>query len=157
MIKGLINEQLLKLKLKTGFSSAIAVWALISLMSAIIAGVFFLVAAFVWLSQRYDSVTAALILAGTFLAFAIISMLALVLTRNRTIDRARAELTLAATARKHSAVSWMDPKMLAIGVQILSAVGLKRIVPIAAAGFLAASLGKEWAARHHARDKEPEA
>ncbi len=156
MIKGLINEQLLKLRLKTGFSSAIVIFAIVTWISTVIAVVFFLIAAFVWLSQRYDSVTAALIIAGIFLALAIISLLALVLTRGRNIDRARAELTLAATARQHSAVSWMDPKMLAMGVQVLSFMGLKRIVPIAAAGFLAATLGKEWA-RHHARNKEPEA
>lgn len=148
MIKGLINEQVLKLRLKTGFSNAVVIWAYVALVAMHVALLFFLAAAFVWLMQRYDAVTAALILGGVFLALTIIALLALVLTRGRNIDRARAELTLSTAARQHAAVSWMDPKMLAIGVQLLSAIGMKRVVPIAAAGFLAATLGKEWARKH---------
>ena len=39
---------------------------------------------------------------------------------------------------------WLDPKFLAVGLQVGKSVGMRRIVPLFAAGLLAATLAKEW-------------
>ena len=39
---------------------------------------------------------------------------------------------------------WLDPKFLAVGIEIGRTLGWRRILTLAAAGVLAAGLGKEW-------------
>jgi hypothetical protein len=152
MIKGLIHETQLKLQMKTGFSSGIVVAAAIAAVAAVMMFVFLCVAAYVWLARYFaDSVIAALIMAGLFLAIAIIALLSFVLIRRGNKERARSELVLAAAARKQN--SLFDPAMLFTGLQVLQAIGLRRLVPIAGAALLAAGIGRELAARTGKQDE----
>jgi hypothetical protein len=97
---------------------------------------------------------AALILAGVFLLVALIAAVAGFIARRRNIERARRELA----ARSHA--GWLDPKYLAIGIEIGRTLGWRRIITLAAAGLLAAGLGKEWfaadAKKSEDRDTEAE-
>jgi len=158
MIKGFINDALLKARMKAGFSGAVAAWLAIAVISTSLTFFFLAVAAFAWLADRYDPVVAGLIMAGFFLLLSILAALLAVVMRRKAREEARAQLLLAAAARKHSAASTLfDPRMLAVGLQLFNAAGgLRRIVPLAAAGILAATIGREWA-RFGSSDPDPRA
>jgi hypothetical protein len=64
----------------------------------------------------------------------------------------RARLELA--ARSHA--GWLDPKFLTVGIEIGRAIGWRRVVMLAAAGLLAAGLGKEWFGSGARKPKEPD-
>jgi len=141
MIKGLINDTLLKARMKSGFSSGLVVFALFTLLFAVMTFVFLCVAAFAWLAIRYDSVTAGLVMAGFFLLLTLIALVTCLLVRRSTIQKARAELVLAAAARKQAAL--FDPAMLTVGLHVLQGVGLRRLLPLAGVALLAASVARE--------------
>jgi hypothetical protein len=128
----------LNAKAKTGFGPALVVWFSVALVGLGLGLVFLSVAAFVWLANRTDAVTAGLILAGVFFLIAIVAAFAGWMARLRNIERARRELA----ARSHA--GWFDPKYLAVGIEIGRTLGWRRIITLAAVGVLAAGLGKEW-------------
>jgi hypothetical protein len=128
----------LSAKAKTGFGPQLVVCFVIAAVSLAVALVFLCAAAFVWLASRTDAVTAGLLLGGVFLLVAIIAAFAGWIARLRNMERARRELA----ARSHA--GWLDPKFLAVGIEIGRTLGWRRIMTLAAVGFLAAGLGKEW-------------
>lgn len=133
-----IRHIALNAKARTGLGPALMAWFLIALASLALAIGFLCAAAFMWLADRYGGVAAGLILGGAFLLLAIIALFAGWITRLRNMERARRELAA------HSHAGWLDPKFLAIGVEIGRTLGWRRIMMLAAVGFLAAGLGKEW-------------
>jgi hypothetical protein len=128
----------LNAKARTGFGPQLIAWFLIAVVSLALAVGFLCAAAFVWLASRYDAVTAGLTLGGVFLLIAIIAAIAGWITRLRNMERARRELA----ARSHA--NWLDPKFLAIGIEIGRTLGWRRIMTLAAAGLFAAGVAKEW-------------
>jgi hypothetical protein len=128
----------LNAKARTGFGPALVVWFLVALVALALALGFFCAAAFVGLASRYDGVTAGLMLGGGFLLVAILAAVAGWVARLRNIERARLELA----ARSHA--GWLDPKFLAVGMEIGRSLGWRRLATLAAVGVLAAGLGKEW-------------
>jgi Ca2+/Na+ antiporter len=136
----------LNAKARTGLGPSLIVWSVIAAVSLTLALGFFCVAAFVWLAGRYDPLTAGLILGGVFLAIAIIAAIAGWVARLRTIERAR----LALAAR--SPAGWLDPKLLAVGIEIGRTLGWRRIITLAAAGLFAAGAAKEWFAARETRE-----
>ena len=94
---------------------------------------------------RMLTLIAGLVLAGLFLAIAVIARLTALLIWRRTIARARREL------EAHRRAHWLDPRLRAVGLQVGQAVGWRRLLTVAAVGVLAAGLAKEWAA-HSSRD-----
>jgi hypothetical protein len=125
-------------KAKTGFGPAIVLCWLVAALAIVLAVGFLCAAAFVFLANRYDGVTAGLILAGIFIAIAVVALVAAALLRRRAMERARLELA----ARNQAA--WLSPKMITLGIEIGRAIGWRRIITLAAVGVLAAGLGKEW-------------
>jgi hypothetical protein len=142
-MSGWLRYFTLNAQARTGFSSQVAVWAAIAVVAAIVAAVFLLVAAFVWLAQRYDSFTAGLVLFAVFAVVALIAFVACLITRRRNVTRARLELA----ARNSAGSGFLDPRLLGVGLQIGQAIGWRRIVALAAVGVLAAALAKEWVGR----------
>jgi hypothetical protein len=138
MFKGLVNHVRLTARAKTGLSTAVVVSALVAATAAMVAFVFFVFAAFIWLAERYTPLTAALVLAAGFLLLAILCALLAVIFQRRTSEQAKQALAV----RSQSPL--LDPGMIGIMLQIGRAIGLRRIAPLVAAGFLAAALGKEW-------------
>jgi hypothetical protein len=136
----------LNAKARTGLGPSLIVWSVIAVVSLMLALGFFCVAAFVWLAGRYDPLTAGLILAGVFLAIAIIAAIAGWAARRRNIERAR--LALAARSR----AGWLDPKLLAVGIEIGRTLGWRRLITLAAAGLFAAGAAKEWFAARETRE-----
>jgi hypothetical protein len=142
----------LNARARTGFGPALVVCFLIALVALTLALVFLSVAAFVWLANRTDAVTAGLILAGVFLLIAIVAAFAGWLARLRNIERARRELAA------RSQAGWFDPKFLAVGLEIGRTLGWRRLATLAAVGVLAAGLGKEWfaASGKGSENREPD-
>jgi hypothetical protein len=128
----------LKARSRTGFGPGPVIGVSIAVLSLVIALGFLCAAVFIWLASRYDGVTAGLILAGAFLLIAIVALAAAYLARRRNRERARLELAA------RSQPGWLDPKYLTIAVEVGRAVGWRRIAMLAAVGFLAAGLGREW-------------
>jgi hypothetical protein len=149
---GWLHYFILKAQARAGLTSQVAIWGVIAAVAAVIALVFFLVAAFVWLADRYDPLTAGLVLGGIFLLVALIALTACLVVRSRNMERARVELAA------RSSANFLDPKLMAMGFQIGQAIGWRRLASLAAVGLLAAGLAKEWLARDNpgaAEDDEP--
>jgi len=142
-MSGWLRHFALSAQVRTGFSSDVAVWAVMAAVASMVALVFLLIAAFVWLADRYDSLTAGLVLGGVFIVIALIAVIACLVTRRRNMERARLELA----ARNSASASWLDPKLLGVGFQIGQAIGWRKLAALAAVGLLAAGLAKEWLGR----------
>src|SRR5712672_248744 len=150
-MNGWLHYFTLKAQARAGLSSQVAVWGVIAAVAAMIALVFFLIAAFVWLADRYDPLIAGLVLGGVFVVVALIALIACLVIRRNNMERARRELAA------RSSANFLDPKLMAMGFQIGQAIGWRRLASLAAVGLLAAGLAKEWLARDNppAADDEP--
>ena len=140
---GWLRQILLNAQVRAGLSTGIAVWALVAAIAFPIALIFFLIAAYVCLSARYDSVIAGLIIGGAFLALALVAVLAAVIARRRNVERARFELEV----RKSASPGLLDPKLMAMGYQIGQTIGWRKVASLGAVGLLAAVLAREWMGR----------
>jgi hypothetical protein len=135
---GWVRYLKLKAVAKTGFSSGVIIFGMVAALCAVVAVFFLIFAAFIWLAQRYSPLTAALVLCGFFLLLAIIGGIGAVLVQRRNVTRAERELAA------RSQTPWLDPKMMGIGMQLGGAIGWRKVLPLAAIGFLAAGLAREW-------------
>src|SRR5262249_60833449 len=115
-----------------------AIWAIVAAVAAAITLGFLICAAFIGLAQRYDPLTAALVLGGAFLLITIIALVACSIVHRRTAERAR----LALAAR--SQTPWLDPRYLGVGLQVGRAIGWRKLVPLLAGGLLKAGLARGW-------------
>jgi hypothetical protein len=109
---------------------------------------FLCAAAFVFVLQRYGLIEACLTGAGVFFVVALVAAAGYMVRRNRVKARAT-ETTKSAL---HAALA--DPMVVAAGVQVIRAIGIKRLIPILAVGGLA--LGY-LASRNSSGDQAPEA
>jgi hypothetical protein len=147
-MSGWLRYFALKAQASTGLSSHIAIWAIIAVVAAVLAVVFLLVAAFVWLADRYGGPLAGLALGGLFALIALIALATCLMIRRRNMERARLELAA------RSSASWLDPKLVAIGWQIGQAIGWRRLASLAAVAVLAAGVSKEWSGRETPAGKD---
>jgi hypothetical protein len=107
---------------------------------------FLCAAGFVYVLQTYGPIAACLTGAAIFLLVALISAAIYVARKNR----ARARAAEATRSTLHSALS--DPMLVAAGIQVIRAVGVKRLIPILALGGLALGL---LASRGASTDQTP--
>ncbi len=107
---------------------------------------FLCAAAFVYVLQTYGLIQACLTGAGIFLVVALIAAGFYVARRNR----AQARAAEAAKSAVHTALA--DPMLVAAGIQVVRAIGVKRLIPILAVGGLALGL---LASRHASADEAP--
>jgi hypothetical protein len=145
-MSGWLRYFVLRAQASTGFSTPIVVWAVVAVVAAVVAAIFLLVAAYVWLSDVYDGLVAGLLLGGLFALIALIALVTAVLVRRRNMERARLELA------SRSSTSWLDPKLMAVGVQVGQAIGWRRIAALAAVAVLAAGVAQEWSGRKRSGD-----
>jgi hypothetical protein len=146
-MSGMLHHFALTAKTRTGFSVGIVVWATVAAITIAATIIFFLIAGFVVIAQRYDTVIAGLALGGFFLVIAVVAVVACLTIRRRNIERARLELASSSSA------NWLDPSLLALGLPIGRAIGWRRIAAIAVATILAAGLARERTSRDQARSK----
>src|SRR5262245_40702681 len=150
-MSGWLRYFVLRAQASTGFSSPIVVWAVVAAVAAVVAAIFLLVAAYVWLSDVYDGLVAGLLLGGLFALIALIALLAAVLIRRHNMERARLELA------SRSTTSFLDPKLMAVGMQVGQAIGWRRIAALVAVAVLAAGVCEGGSGRKKSGDdKEDE-
>lgn len=146
-MSGMLHHFALTAKTKTGFSVGIVVLSIVAAISIAATIIFFLIAGFIVIAQRYDTVIAGLALGGFFFVIAVVAVVTGLTIRRRNIERARLELA------SRSSANWLDPSLLALGLQIGRAIGWRRVASIAVATILAAGLARERASRDQARSK----
>jgi len=107
---------------------------------------FLCAAAFIYVLQTYGLIQACLTGAGIFLLVALIAA-AIYISR-----RKRAQARPAETARSAVHTALADPMLVATGIQVVRAIGLKKLIPILAVGGLALGL---LASRNASTDEAP--
>jgi hypothetical protein len=146
MFKSVMREIVLAIQARNGISAGVLVWLAVVVFALLAAFVFLCVAGYEWLALAYGSVYAGLIMAGIFVAVAIIAAIVSAFIRRRNRERA-----ILARAAKAHAPSWLlDPRVLATAVQVGREFGWERIVPIALVGFLAA----QWARQRRNKNEQ---
>ena len=111
----------------TSLAAAIALAFLVTIA-------FLCAAAFVYVLQNYGPVEACLTGAGIFFVIALIGIGVYVVRKNH----ARQEVKETAKSALHTALA--DPVMIATALQVVRAIGVKKLVPILAVGGLALGL-----------------
>jgi hypothetical protein len=107
---------------------------------------FLCAAAFVFVLQRYGLIEACLTGAAVFLVVTVIAAGCYMVRKNQV--KARAEETAKSAAQTVLA----DPMLVAAGIQVIRAIGIKRLIPILAVGGLALGF---LASRNSASDQSP--
>jgi chromate transport protein ChrA len=110
----------------TSLAAAVAV-------ALFIATSFLCAAAFVFVYQRYGLVEACLTGAGVFFAVALIAATWYIARKKQVEARAA---RAAETARSAAQTALADPMVVAAGLQLIRAIGVKRLIPILAVGGL---------------------
>ena len=85
MFKSLTREITLSIQARNGMSVAVVVWTAVVAFASLTAFVFLCVAGYAWLSLRFDGVIAGLIMAGIFVAVAVIATVISALIRQRGV------------------------------------------------------------------------
>jgi|SRR5215831_12700219 len=99
----------LQAQAKTGLSSGLFIWAFLAVAFGIATAGFILLMAFIWMAERHDPLTAAIVLAGFFLLVTIIVAICCLWSRRRTIEQAerpspRAETRPGSTPKSSAAL-----------------------------------------------------
>jgi hypothetical protein len=107
---------------------------------------FLCAAAFVFVLQRYGLIEACLTGAAVFFVVTVIAAGCYMVRKNQV--KARAE----ETAKSAAQTALSDPMLVAAGIQVIRAIGIKRLIPILAVGGLALGF---LASRNSASDQAP--
>jgi len=139
MLKSITREITLSFQARNGVNPAVVAWTAVIALASLIAFIFLCVAGYAWLAMRFDSVIAGLIMAGIFVAVALIAALTAALIRRRVRERA-----ILARAAKAQSPSWLlDPRILGVAVEAGRTIGWQRIVPVALLGIVMAQWMRE--------------
>jgi hypothetical protein len=125
----------LQAQVRTGFGSGVLVWAVLGIVFGVLAFVFVLVSAFVWLAERFGPLVAALAMAAFFLLVTIIALMACLLARNATRRQAALEL-----AERKRALA-LDPRLVGVALQVGRSMPWRWAAPAMAVIALAAGIG----------------
>ena len=107
---------------------------------------FLCAAAFVFVLQKYGLIEACLTGAGIFLVVTLIAA-GCYMARKKAVKIRAAEDTRSAVQ-----TALADPMLVAAGIQLIRAIGIKKLIPIIAVGGLALGL---LASRGHVSDQAP--
>src|SRR5687767_3820217 len=118
---------------RTGLSAQIVIWAMVAATASTLALLFLLIAAFIWLADRYDGVVAGLLLGCVFAEVALIAATTCLSIRRRNMTKARLEFAVRSTAS--STANWLDPKLMAVGLQFGQAIGWGKLASLGAVGL----------------------
>ncbi len=142
MFSGLIDE----LKAKISLSIASLVWGGIAAAAGVAALLFLSVAGFLWLSQRYDPITACVVLGIAYVMLAAVALTVVASVRNR---RPRTPPPAPASAQGQW---WADPVAIMTALQVVRTIGITRLLPIAVLGVVAAGFMLERSAKREAQE-----
>ena len=146
MFQRLIDD----VKESTGTALRLTSLAAAAAMALLITAAFLCAAAFVFVLERYGPVQACLTGAAIFFVVALIAA-GWYMVRKRQIE-ARAKQAAKAKSTAQTVLS--DPVLVATGIQVIRAIGVKKLIPILAIGGLALGF---LASRANASSGESEA
>jgi hypothetical protein len=144
MLQRLIED----LKESTGTTMRMTSLAAAAAVGMFITTCFLCAAAFVFVLERYGLVQACLTGAAIFFVVTLIAALSYIGRKRQA--RARAEAAARAAAQQPAFA--FDPMLLATGLQVVRALGIKRLLPILAVGGIALGF---LASRQSAGDQTP--
>lgn len=111
----MFDAPIANLKHKVDLALKTTVGGIVAGAAVLVALGFFTAAAYMWFAQRYDSITAALVMGGAFIAVALIAVIVILILRGRKPPPPR------------KAPLWADPVLLATALDITRALGRKRL------------------------------
>src|ERR1700693_6072423 len=123
--------------------TSLAAAAAVALLIAIS---FLCAAAFVFVLQNYGLIEACLTGAGLFLVVTLITAGTYMVRKSRVKTRAKD------TAKSAMQTALADPMLVAAGIQVIRAIGIKKLIPILAVGGLALGV---LASRNRSVDEAP--
>ena len=129
MFQRMIND----FKESTGAALRLTSLAAAVAVALFIATSFLCAAAFVFVYQRYGLVEACLTGASVFLVVAVIAA-GCYIARKKQVEARAARAAETAKSAMQTALS--DPVLLAAGLQVIRAIGVKKLIPILAVGGL---------------------
>jgi hypothetical protein len=122
----MIANQISDMKRGLKSTAAVAAWSVLAAIAVGIAVLWFAAALFIFLADRYDALTASLSVGGCFVLLAgIAALAALYIRRQRELERK-------ATAASVSTAAWLEPALIAAGLDIARLIGGRRAVSLAA-------------------------
>ena len=104
-------------------------------IALLVTAAFLCAAAFVFVLQNYGPVQACLTGAGFFFVVTLIAA-GCYMVRKKNIE-ARAEQAARTAAKSTAQTVLADPVLVAAGIQVIRAIGIKKLIPILAVGGLA--------------------
>ncbi|MBV8614916.1 MAG: hypothetical protein JOY66_14295, partial [Acetobacteraceae bacterium] len=113
------------------------------LASGLLAVAFLVAALFVEVNRRYGPAKACVACAGVFLLVTV----ALLVVYALVADRHRREEEALRSAAASSALALADPRIVLLALQVVQAVGLRRLLPIVALGGAGLALASRATAR----------
>ncbi len=150
MLQRMIND----LKDSTGTALRLTSLAAAVAGALFIAASFLCAAAFIFVYQRYGLVEACLTGAGMFLVVAAIAA-GYYIARKKQVEARAARAAETAKSAMQTALS--DPMLVAAGLQVIRAIGVKRLIPILAVGGLILGFLACRNSSGHSDDEAPEA
>ena len=104
-------------------------------MALLVTTTFLCAAAFVYVLQNYGPVQACLAGAATFFVVTLIAAGSYMVRKKRIEARAAEQAAKAAKSTAQTVLA--DPMLVAAGIQVVRAIGIKKLIPILAVGGLA--------------------
>lgn len=145
MIQRLIDD----FKETTGAALRLTSLAAAAAVALFITVSFLCAAAFVVVLDTYGLVQACLSGAAVFFVVTLIAAAGIYIARKKQVE-ARARAKTAAKSAVHTALA--DPMVIAMGLQVIRSVGIKRLIPLLAVGGLALGF---LASRQNVGDQTP--
>jgi hypothetical protein len=134
MLQRLIND----FRESTGAALRLTSLAAAAAVALLVTTSFLCAAAFVFVQQNYGTVEACLAGAAVFFVVTMIAAGSYMARKRQIRVRAEQAAREAARSAKSAAQTMLtDPALMAIGLQVVRAIGIKRLVPILAVGGLA--------------------
>jgi hypothetical protein len=126
------------LKDSTGTAVRLTSLAAAAAFALLVTTSFLCAALFVFMLQKYGPVEACLAGAGVFFVVTLIAAVCYMVRKNQVRARAEEAAREAARSAKSAASNILsDPMLLAAGLQVVRAIGVKKLIPLLAIGGLA--------------------
>jgi hypothetical protein len=133
----------------TGIALRLTSLAAAAALALLVTTSFLCAALFVFVLQKYGLIEACLTGAGVFFVVTLIAAGCYIARKNQVEARA-ARAAETAKSAVHSALA--DPMLVAAGIQVIRAIGIKKLIPILAVGGLALGF---LASRNSTPDEAP--
>ena len=133
----------------TGIALRLTSLAAAAALALLVTTSFLCAALFVFVLQRYGLVEACLTGAGVFFVVTLIAAGCYMVHKNQIKKQMKAR---AETAKSALQTALADPVLVATGIQLIRAIGVKKLIPILAVGGLALGL---LASRNASSDEAP--